>query len=220
MAIARRARQPRFDLGRRPPLLRRAATMRCVAYGSRLTMLGALAEATTASRIRPAGAVHAVSQPGHDRVDGQHARGDQRRSLRPRAGRRLASARVRWLRLRVRAQGQRLRGLARGDGSAPARRQGRLRRRMGQSATRSFARTGPRPDGPPILIAGTRPRMMRLTAKWADRWNSVWYGLPTDEFRDERAAPARGMRGSGRDPDHDRGQRRHRDQGPADNRSQ
>jgi alkanesulfonate monooxygenase SsuD/methylene tetrahydromethanopterin reductase-like flavin-dependent oxidoreductase (luciferase family) len=46
---------------------------------------------------------------------------------------------------------------------------------------------GPRPNGPPILIAGSRPRMMSLIAKWADRWNSVWYGLPTDEFRDERA---------------------------------
>ena len=46
---------------------------------------------------------------------------------------------------------------------------------------------GPRPNGPPILIAGSQPRMMSLIAKWADRWNSVWYGLPTDEFRDERA---------------------------------
>lgn len=45
---------------------------------------------------------------------------------------------------------------------------------------------GPRRQGPPILIAGTQPRMMSLIAKWADRWNSVWYGLPTDEFRDER----------------------------------
>lgn len=45
---------------------------------------------------------------------------------------------------------------------------------------------GPRPQGPPIMIAGTKPRMMALTARWADRWNSVWYGLPTDEFRGER----------------------------------
>ncbi len=59
---------------------------------------------------------------------------------------------------------------------------------------------GPRPNGPPILIAGTRPRMMRLTAKWADRWNSVWYGLPTDEFRDERAALHEALAAAGRDP--------------------
>lgn len=47
---------------------------------------------------------------------------------------------------------------------------------------------GPRAGkgGPPILIAGTKPRMMSLIAKHADRWNSVWYGLPTDEFRGER----------------------------------
>lgn len=49
--------------------------------------------------------------------------------------------------------------------------------------------TGPRAGkgGPPILIAGTKPRMMRLIAEWADRWNSVWWGLPNDEFRAERA---------------------------------
>jgi alkanesulfonate monooxygenase SsuD/methylene tetrahydromethanopterin reductase-like flavin-dependent oxidoreductase (luciferase family) len=48
---------------------------------------------------------------------------------------------------------------------------------------------GPRAarGGPPLLIAGTKPRMMRLTATWADRWNSVWWGLPNDEFRAERA---------------------------------
>ncbi|HEY7600143.1 MAG TPA: LLM class flavin-dependent oxidoreductase, partial [Candidatus Limnocylindrales bacterium] len=48
---------------------------------------------------------------------------------------------------------------------------------------------GPRSGtgGPPILIAGTRPRMMRLIAQWADRWNSVWWGLPNDQFRAERA---------------------------------
>ena len=48
---------------------------------------------------------------------------------------------------------------------------------------------GPRhPVGPPILVAAVRPRMMSLTARWADRWNSVWYELPTDRFRSERAA--------------------------------
>ena len=44
------------------------------------------------------------------------------------------------------------------------------------------------------------PRMMRLTAKWADRWNSVWYGLPTDEFREERRNLEDACRDIGRDP--------------------
>jgi alkanesulfonate monooxygenase SsuD/methylene tetrahydromethanopterin reductase-like flavin-dependent oxidoreductase (luciferase family) len=61
---------------------------------------------------------------------------------------------------------------------------------------------GPRPDGPPILIAGSRPRMMGLIAKWADRWNSVWYGLPTEEFRDERSALVEACQAIGRDPDY------------------
>jgi probable F420-dependent oxidoreductase len=33
---------------------------------------------------------------------------------------------------------------------------------------------GPRPEGPPIIIGTTSPRMMRLTARFADGWN-VWF---------------------------------------------
>ena len=36
--------------------------------------------------------------------------------------------------------------------------------------------------------------------KWADRWNSVWYGLPTDEFRAERADLVAACERIGRDP--------------------
>jgi alkanesulfonate monooxygenase SsuD/methylene tetrahydromethanopterin reductase-like flavin-dependent oxidoreductase (luciferase family) len=60
--------------------------------------------------------------------------------------------------------------------------------------------SGPRKNGPPILIAGTGPRMLGLTAKYADRWNSVWYGLPTDEFRAERSNLEAACREIGRDP--------------------
>jgi alkanesulfonate monooxygenase SsuD/methylene tetrahydromethanopterin reductase-like flavin-dependent oxidoreductase (luciferase family) len=61
---------------------------------------------------------------------------------------------------------------------------------------------GPRPNGPPILIAGSRPRMMSLIARWADRWNSVWYGLPTEEFHEERANLEEACRHIGRDAMH------------------
>jgi alkanesulfonate monooxygenase SsuD/methylene tetrahydromethanopterin reductase-like flavin-dependent oxidoreductase (luciferase family) len=60
---------------------------------------------------------------------------------------------------------------------------------------------GVRQGGPPILIAGARPRMMSLIARWADRWNSVWYGLPTDEFRDERRDLEAACQAIGRDPE-------------------
>ena len=61
---------------------------------------------------------------------------------------------------------------------------------------------GPRAGkgGPPILIAGTKPRMMALVAKHADRWNSVWYGLPTDEFRGERRDLEQACAAISRDP--------------------
>ncbi|MER7246376.1 LLM class flavin-dependent oxidoreductase [Kribbella sp. NPDC000426] len=39
----------------------------------------------------------------------------------------------------------------------------------------------------PILVAGARPRMMRLTAQWADMYNTAWYGTPNEKL-DERLA--------------------------------
>ena len=59
---------------------------------------------------------------------------------------------------------------------------------------------GPRPKGPPIMIAGSGPRMLRLTAQFADRYNSAWYGLPTDDFREERQRLADACKQIGRDP--------------------
>ncbi|MFL5685496.1 MAG: LLM class flavin-dependent oxidoreductase [Chloroflexota bacterium] len=37
---------------------------------------------------------------------------------------------------------------------------------------------GPRPGGPPILIAGRGPRMLGLVARYADAWNASWYARP------------------------------------------
>ncbi|MDQ3937546.1 MAG: LLM class flavin-dependent oxidoreductase [Chloroflexota bacterium] len=45
---------------------------------------------------------------------------------------------------------------------------------------------GPRPGGPPILIASKRPRMHQLAARYADRWNSAWYGMPSEPFWERR----------------------------------
>ncbi|MGR4880401.1 LLM class flavin-dependent oxidoreductase [Streptomyces sp. LARHCF249] len=38
---------------------------------------------------------------------------------------------------------------------------------------------GPRPGGPPVLVAAHRPRMMALAARYADLWNSCWFGSPS-----------------------------------------
>jgi alkanesulfonate monooxygenase SsuD/methylene tetrahydromethanopterin reductase-like flavin-dependent oxidoreductase (luciferase family) len=38
---------------------------------------------------------------------------------------------------------------------------------------------GPSRNGPPILIAGRRPRMLQLTAQYADAWNTSWHVEPT-----------------------------------------
>ncbi|HYL07746.1 MAG TPA: LLM class flavin-dependent oxidoreductase [Candidatus Udaeobacter sp.] len=37
---------------------------------------------------------------------------------------------------------------------------------------------GPRPEGPPLLIGGEGPRMLRLTARYADIWNTGYRGKP------------------------------------------
>src|SRR5215471_8055443 len=37
---------------------------------------------------------------------------------------------------------------------------------------------GPRPGGPPLLVAGKGPRMLRLTARYADLWNTAWHSDP------------------------------------------
>ena len=42
----------------------------------------------------------------------------------------------------------------------------------------------------PILVAALKPRMLDLTARWADLWNTAWFGTP-DEKVEERI---RGLR--------------------------
>ncbi|MFZ0546885.1 MAG: LLM class flavin-dependent oxidoreductase [Candidatus Promineifilaceae bacterium] len=37
---------------------------------------------------------------------------------------------------------------------------------------------GPRPEGIPLLVGAGRPRMLRLTARYADQWNTAWLGDP------------------------------------------
>ena len=37
----------------------------------------------------------------------------------------------------------------------------------------------------PVLVAGRRPRMLGLTARWADAWNTAWYAEPNDKLRSE-----------------------------------
>ncbi len=58
---------------------------------------------------------------------------------------------------------------------------------------------GPRPGGPPIMIGTTGPRMLRLTARYADMWNAGYFGEPetfTGAYEQFKAACA----AEGRDP--------------------
>jgi probable F420-dependent oxidoreductase len=56
---------------------------------------------------------------------------------------------------------------------------------------------GPSRNGPPILIAGRRPRMLQLTARYADAWNTAWHMEPAvvkeryEEFKEACAVEGR-----------------------------
>jgi probable F420-dependent oxidoreductase len=53
----------------------------------------------------------------------------------------------------------------------------------------------------PILVAGRRPRMLGLTARWADAWNTAWYAEPNDKLRGEVDAFERALEDVGRPAD-------------------
>jgi alkanesulfonate monooxygenase SsuD/methylene tetrahydromethanopterin reductase-like flavin-dependent oxidoreductase (luciferase family) len=52
----------------------------------------------------------------------------------------------------------------------------------------------------PLLVAAFRPRMLRLTARYADAWNTAWYGMPDDKLRAALAALDAALEAEGRDP--------------------
>jgi len=52
----------------------------------------------------------------------------------------------------------------------------------------------------PILIACRRPRMLRLTARHADAFNTAWYGAPDERLEQQLAALDEALEAEGRDP--------------------
>jgi probable F420-dependent oxidoreductase len=52
----------------------------------------------------------------------------------------------------------------------------------------------------PVLVAGDGPRMLGLTARYADAWNTAWFGAPDDALRSRLAAFDEALASEGRDP--------------------
>ena len=52
----------------------------------------------------------------------------------------------------------------------------------------------------PILVAAKGERMLRLTAAWADAWNTAWFGRVDDRLRTRLAALDEACAAVGRDP--------------------
>jgi alkanesulfonate monooxygenase SsuD/methylene tetrahydromethanopterin reductase-like flavin-dependent oxidoreductase (luciferase family) len=51
----------------------------------------------------------------------------------------------------------------------------------------------------PLLVAADGPRMLRLTARHADAWNTAWYGMPDDGLRRQLDAMDAALDAEGRD---------------------
>jgi probable F420-dependent oxidoreductase len=58
---------------------------------------------------------------------------------------------------------------------------------------------GPRPQGPPLMIGGEGPRMLELTARYADLWNTGYLGGP-ETMAEPLARIEAACRSAGRDP--------------------
>jgi alkanesulfonate monooxygenase SsuD/methylene tetrahydromethanopterin reductase-like flavin-dependent oxidoreductase (luciferase family) len=53
----------------------------------------------------------------------------------------------------------------------------------------------------PILIAGNKPRMMRIVARHADSWNTAWFGHPDDRLHERLRDLDTALEAEGRDPE-------------------
>jgi alkanesulfonate monooxygenase SsuD/methylene tetrahydromethanopterin reductase-like flavin-dependent oxidoreductase (luciferase family) len=58
---------------------------------------------------------------------------------------------------------------------------------------------GPRPAGPPLLVGGIGPRLLKLSAQYADLWNTGYMGQP-ETMAEPLAKIAAACRAIGRDP--------------------
>lgn len=58
---------------------------------------------------------------------------------------------------------------------------------------------GPRQEGIPVHVACQGPRMLELTARYADGWNTAWFG-PVDGIAERREAFDQACERVGRDP--------------------
>ena len=197
MAVQRRGRRVRLVVDLRPPAVPR---------GRRDHRPARVLDDPDGDRrghvpgpARRARALHRVPQPGAPRQDGRDPRPRERRPADPGDRVRLARPRVRGVRLPDRPQGRAVRGLGHDHPRACCAKDApTMSAASTRSGTPSWSRG--RVRDLPILIAAKRPRMLDLTASYADAWNLAWFGLPDQKLDDARADLEAACARIGRDP--------------------
>jgi alkanesulfonate monooxygenase SsuD/methylene tetrahydromethanopterin reductase-like flavin-dependent oxidoreductase (luciferase family) len=58
----------------------------------------------------------------------------------------------------------------------------------------------PRRPSMPVMVAATGDRMLRLTARYADAWQTAWFGLPDERFAERRERLLVACGAEGREP--------------------
>jgi len=65
---------------------------------------------------------------------------------------------------------------------------------------RAPVRDRPNRGVPEVLVAAVGPRMLRLTARYADAWNRAWFARPAGRYQEASTALDAACAAIGRDP--------------------
>src|SRR5713101_1964630 len=148
---------------------------------------------------RHAGAVQFLSPSGDPGENGDDRRRGERWALDPGCRRRLARAGVSGVRVALRSSRGPLRRSLADPGALLHEGHVDFAGQYYQARNCDIVPRGPRKAGPPLLVGSEGPRMLKLTAQYADLWNIGYMGTP-ETMAEPLAKIEAACREIGRDP--------------------